>query len=67
MITVNLTQIEAKRKEMGIKRAALARQSGVQPDTLFHFMRSTKKLKQQLNLIDRLCRNVGLDWKQIIR
>jgi len=67
MITIDLSQIEKKRIEKKMKRAVLARKSGVQPDTLFHFLKSTKKLKDQLNLIDKLCQNVGISWKQVIK
>ena len=67
MITIDISKIEKARIEKGMKRAVLARSSGVMPDTLFHFFKNHKKFQEQLRLIDKLCNNVGLTWKDVIK
>ena len=67
MITTHLDLIEKKRIKLKVKRADLASKTGVQADTLFHFLKTHKQLKKDLALISRLCAVLGLDWKRVIK
>jgi len=61
MITINFDKIETKRKRIGLSRAELARRVGREEDTLLKFIKSGKKLTQHINLINKICEELGLD------
>ena len=53
--------------DRGIPRAELARRLKMEPDTLIKFLKSGKKVKDHLILIDRICVELGFSWKDIIK
>jgi DNA-binding XRE family transcriptional regulator len=63
MKKINLNKIEKKRKEIGIPRAELARRISMNPDTLNKFLKSGKKLNDHLIVVQKLCRELDIDFE----
>jgi ribosome-binding protein aMBF1 (putative translation factor) len=60
MMKINFDLIESERKRVGMSRAELARRVGREEDTLLKFFRSGKKLTDHLNLISKICKELGI-------
>lgn len=60
MITINFEKIEEKRRSIGMSRAELARRVSQEEDTLLKFFRSGKKITKHLNLLNKICEELGL-------
>jgi len=66
-ITVDFKQINDRIVKQGIPRTELARRLNMEPDTLIKFLKSGKKVKDHLVLIDRICCELGFSWKEVIK
>jgi DNA-binding Xre family transcriptional regulator len=66
-IIIDFALLNARISERGISKSELARRLNIMPDTLIKFLKSGKKVKKHLVLIDRICAELGFSWKEIIR
>jgi len=66
-ITINFKLLNARISERGISKSELARRLNIMPDTLIKFLKSGKKVKKHLVLIDHICAELGFSWKEIIK
>jgi DNA-binding Xre family transcriptional regulator len=66
-IIIDFKTINKRCVELKISKAELARRVGKEKDTLHHFFNSGKKLTDHINLIKKICKELNLDWREIIK
>jgi hypothetical protein len=67
MININMEPIKKAIEKSPIKKREIAKIAGMEPDTLWHFLRSGKQLKHHLNAIYNLCDLFGIDRNRVIK
>jgi DNA-binding Xre family transcriptional regulator len=66
-IIVDFKQLNDRIIKIGIPRTELARRLKMEPDTLIKFLKSGKKVREHINLIDKICNELGFSWKEVIK
>jgi transcriptional regulator with XRE-family HTH domain len=66
-IIIDFKAINKQCKALNMSKAELARRVGKEKDTLHHFLNSGKKLTDHINLIKNICKELDLDWRNIIK
>jgi DNA-binding XRE family transcriptional regulator len=67
MITINFNPIIKAIEKSGMKKKDIAKHAETKQDTLYHFLRSGKKIKQQIKVINKLCELFNLNWRDVIK
>jgi DNA-binding Xre family transcriptional regulator len=67
MATITFKPIIKAIKKSGFQKKEIAAFVGIRQDTLYHFLKSGKKMKQQLKTLSLLCDVLDIDWRTIIK
>jgi len=67
MITINMKPIQKAIEKSSLKKKDIAYLVGMKPDTLWHFLRSGKQLKQHLSALYQLCDIFRIDRNKVVK